>query len=122
MSKPHYDREHHVKKATGVGDPQCFKGEAPAPKFKVGDKVRVKDLPDIFYNRAQVYTRGAPAVVAELVYESPAAEDEAWDNTENVTWFYSVIFKQQDLWPEYPDTFANDTVETELPERWLEPL
>lgn len=122
MSKPHYDREHHVKKATGIGDPQCFKGEAGVAKFKVGDKVRVKDLPDIFYNRTQVYTRGAPATVAELVYESPAAEDEAWDNTEKVVWFYSLVFKQKDLWPDYPDSFANDTVETELPERWLEPL
>lgn len=122
MSKPHYDREHHVKKATGIGDPQCFKGEAGAAKFKVGDKVRVKDLPDIFYNRTQIYTRGAPATVAELVYESPAAEDEAWDNTEKVVWFYSLVFKQKDLWPDYPEAFANDTVETELPERWLEPL
>ncbi|MEW8029063.1 MAG: SH3-like domain-containing protein [Candidatus Thiodiazotropha sp.] len=122
MSKPHYDREHHVKKATGIGDPQCFKGEAGQPKFKVGDKVRVRDLPDIFYNRTQVYTRGAPATVAELVYESPAAEDEAWDNTDKVVWFYSLVFKQKDLWPDYPDAFANDTVETELPERWLEPL
>ncbi|MEW8564095.1 MAG: SH3-like domain-containing protein [Candidatus Thiodiazotropha sp.] len=122
MSKPHYDREHHVKKATGIGDPQCFKGEAGPPKFKVGDKVRVRDLPDIFYSRTQVYTRGAEATVAELVYESPAPEDEAWDNTENVVWFYSLIFKQKDLWPDYPDAFANDTLETELPERWLEPL
>ncbi|MEJ2590449.1 MAG: hypothetical protein P8178_03425 [Candidatus Thiodiazotropha sp.] len=33
-----------------------------------------------------------------------------------------MVFRQKDLWPEYPDAFANDTVETELPERWLEPL
>lgn len=122
MSKPHYDREHHVKKATGIGDPQCFKGEAGPPKFKVGDKVRIKDLPDIFYTRCQIYTRGAPAVVTRLVYESPPAEDESWDNTENVEWFYSLLFKQSDLWPEYSDTFANDTLETELSERWLEPM
>ncbi|MEW8617051.1 MAG: SH3-like domain-containing protein [Candidatus Thiodiazotropha endolucinida] len=122
MSKPHYDREHHVKKATDIGDPQCFKGEAGAPKFKVGDKVRIRDLPDIFYTRTQVYTRGVPATVAQLVYESPAPEDEAWDNTDKVVWFYSLVFKQKDLWPDYPDAFANDTVETELPERWLEPL
>lgn len=120
MSKPHYDTEHHVKKATGIGDPQCFKGEAGKPKFKVGDKVRIRDLPDVFYTRTQAYTRGAPATVAELVYESPPAEDEAWDNCDNPEWFYSLIFKQKDLWPDYPDTFANDTLETELPERWLE--
>ena len=82
MSKPHYDREHHAKKAIGIGDPQCFKGEAGAPKFSVGDRVRIKDLPDVFYTRTQAYTRGAPAVVVALVYESPCAEDEAWDNTD----------------------------------------
>ena len=53
MSKPHYDIEHHIKKATGIGDPQCFNGEAGEAKFKVGDKVLIKDLPDIFYNRCQ---------------------------------------------------------------------
>ena len=120
MSKPHFDRTHHVKKARGVGDPQCFKGEAGAPKFKVGDKVRIKNLPDIFYTRCQMYTRGTEAVVAEIVYESPAPEDEAWDNTENVEWFYSLIFKQTDLWPDYPKAFDSDTLETELSERWLE--
>ena len=89
-------------------------------KFKVGDTVRVKDLPDIFYNRCQVYTRGALATVVELVYESPAPEDEAWDNCDNVEWFYSLVFRQKDLWADYPDAFASDTLETELPERWLE--
>ncbi len=121
MSKPHYDTEHHAKKATGVGDPQCFAGEAGAAKFKVGDRVRIRDLPDVFYTRCQIYTRGAEGVVTELVYESPAAEDEAWDNTENPEWFYSVVFKQKDLWPEYTDYYENDTLETEFSERWLEP-
>jgi thiocyanate hydrolase subunit alpha len=120
MSKPHYDREHHAKKATGVGDPQCFKGEAGTPKFKVGDRVRIRDLPDLFYTRCQVYTRGAVGEVVRLVYESPPPEDEAWDNTENPEWFYSIVFRQKELWPEYPDTYANDTLETELSERWLE--
>ena len=121
MSKAHHDRTHHAKKATGIGDPQCFKGEAGAPKFKEGDRVRIKELPDIFYTRTQVYTRGAIGTVVELVYESPPAEDEAWDNTDNPQWFYSIVFRQKDLWPEYPAAYPNDTVETELPEFWLEP-
>ncbi|HPE79402.1 MAG: nitrile hydratase subunit beta [Sedimenticolaceae bacterium] len=121
MSKPHYDREHHAKKATGIGDPQCFKGEAGKAKFKVGDRVRVRNLPDVFYTRCQVYTRGAVGTVTELVYESPAAEDEAWDNTDKPEWFYSVVFRQKELWPEYPDLYAEDTLESEFSERWLEP-
>jgi len=114
------DKSHHAEKATGIGDPQCFKGEAGPAKFKVGDRVKVRDLPDIFYTRCMVYTRGATATVSALVYESPAAEDESWDNTDNVQWFYSLVFKMKDLWPEYSDTYSNDTVETELPEFWLE--
>lgn len=120
MSKPHYDRTHHAAMATGVGDPQCFKGKAGAPLFKVGDQVRIKDLPDIFYTRTMTYTRGAVGVISRLVYESPAAEDEAWDNTDKPEWFYSIVFKQRELWPEYNEAFSNDTVETELSERWLE--
>ena len=54
-----------------------------------------------------------------VVYEGPAPEDEAWDNTDKPEWFYSVKFRQQDLWPDYPDLYANDTVETEFSERWL---
>ena len=120
MSKTHYDREHHIKKATGIGDPQCFKGEGGVAKFKVGDKVRVRDLPDLFYTRTMAYTRGVTATVTELVYESPPAEDESWDNTENVEWFYSVVLDMKDLWPDYPDAFSSDTVETEIPEHYLE--
>ena len=112
----------HVEKATNVGDPQCFKGEAPPAKFKVGDRVRIRNLPDIFYTRSQMYLREAEATVVKLVYESPPAEDEAWDNTDSPEWFYSLLFKQTDLWPDYPKKFGTDTLETELSERWLEAL
>ena len=37
-----------------------------------------------------MYTRGAIGTVVELVYESPAPEDEAWDNTDKSEWFYSI--------------------------------
>ncbi len=120
MSKAQHDRSHHAEKATGIGDPQCFKGEAGSAKFKVGDHVRVKNLPDLFYTRCQVYTRGAVGEVTKVVYESPAPEDESWDNSDNPVWFYSVVFRQRDLWPEYADTFASDTLETEFSEFWLE--
>ncbi|MGH8323831.1 MAG: SH3-like domain-containing protein, partial [Steroidobacteraceae bacterium] len=44
----------------------------------------------------------------------------AWDNSDKPEWFYSVKFRQQDLWPDYHDVYANDTLETEFSERWLE--
>ncbi len=120
MSKIHHDREHHAKMATGIGDPQCFKGKAPEAKFKQGDRVRIRNLPDIFYTRTQLYTRGVIGTITTAVYESPPAEDESWNNTDNPEWFYSICFRQKDLWPDYPDAYDNDTVETELSERWLE--
>ncbi len=120
MSKVHHDRTHHAKKATGLGDPQCFKGEAGPARFKAGDTVRIRDLPDFFYTRCQTYTRGMVGTVTLAVYESPAAEDEAWDNTDKPEWFYSVRFQQKELWPDYPDLYANDSLETEFSERWLE--
>jgi len=82
--------------------------------------VRIKDLPDLFYTRTMTYTRGAVGTIVRLVYESPAAEDEAFGNEDHSEWFYSIVFPQKELWPEYSDAFANDTVETEIPERYLE--
>lgn len=110
------------EKIPGVGDPQIYKGKAGRPpRFNPGDPVRVKDLPDLFYSRCQYYTRGIEGTVLKTTHESPAAEDEAWDNTEKIEWFYMVIFKQTDLWPEYPETFSKDTILTEVCETWLEP-
>ena len=118
--KPVYDTTHHAKMATGVGDPQCFKGMAGKPKFKEGDRVRIIDLPDLFYTRTQTYSRGAVGTITRLVYESPAAEDEAFGNEDHSEWFYSIMFLQKELWPEYSDAFSKDSVETEIPERYLE--
>ena len=113
---------HHAEKATGKGDPQCYAGEAGGPpRFKVGDKVRVTDPPDYFYTRCQTFTRGVVGTIAVVTHEAPTAEDEAWDNTGDVQWFYMVRFQQKDLWPEYPDAYASDTLQTEFSERWLEP-
>ena len=115
------NKSHHADKATGKGDPQMFKGEAGPPKFKVGDRVKVKDLPDIFYTRCQVYTRGAVGTIAVVTHESPAPEDEAWGHVDKPEWFYIVRFRQIDLWPDYPAHYAKDSLQTEFSERWLEP-
>jgi hypothetical protein len=118
MSKIYY----HAEMAKGVGDPQCYQGKsAEQPRFKVGDCVKIKNLPDVFYTQTPTYTRGVQATVTELVYESPAPEDEAWGHLDKPEWFYSVVFKQKDLWSDYPEEFANDTLGAEISERWLEP-
>jgi hypothetical protein len=92
---------------------------APA-RFKVGDRVRVKDLPNMFYSRTQMYARGVTGTIAACTYHDLIAEHEAFNWDGRIEQFYIVRFRQKDLWEEYP--WENDTLQTELPDRWLEPV
>ena len=88
-------------------------------RFKVGDRVRVKDMPNLFYSRTQMYVRGVVGTIAACTYRDLIPEDEAFNRDGRLEQYYIVRFKQKDLWPEYQ--FDNDTLQTESPERWLEP-
>ena len=90
-----------------------------AARFKVNDKVRVRDLPYMFYTRTQMFTRGVVGTIASLTYMDQIPEEEAFNVDGEIEQFYIVRFRQKDLWPEYP--FDNDTLQTECPDRWLEP-
>jgi len=124
VDSPMYNRVRIAEIAAGVGDPQCYKGKAGGPpRFKVGDRLRVKDLPDIFYNQIPGYTRGAVGTVVLVPYESPAPEDEAWGHIDRPEWFYLLRFRHKDLWSDDADAAnSNETVDAEMPERWLEPV
>lgn len=112
-------RNHHHTHAVGKGDPGVFADLAGEAKFTVGDEVIVRQLPTLFYTRTQEYVRGAKGTIATVAYESLAPEDEAWDRQEEKPeWFYIVRFNLSELWPGYTGTTA-DTVQTEIPERWL---
>ena len=90
-----------------------------APRFKIGDRVRVKDMPNLFYSRTQMYVRGVVGTIAARTYRDLTPEDEAFNRDGKLEQYYIVRFRQKDLWPEYQ--FENDTLQTESPERWLEP-
>jgi hypothetical protein len=110
---------HHIH-AVGKGDPQVYAGQAGQPKFAVGDAVRVRELPALFYTRTPEYVRGATGEIARVAYESPAAEDESWDRPDaQPEWFYVVRFNLSELWHGYTGTTV-DTLQTEIPERWLD--
>jgi thiocyanate hydrolase subunit beta len=95
-------------------------GTVPA-HFNVGDRVRVKDLPNLFYTRTQMYVRGVCGTIAARTYEDLIPEDEAWNRDDaRREQFYIVRFRQKDLWEDYP--FDSDTLQTEFPDRWLEPV
>lgn len=102
-------------------DPLCYKGRAGGPpRFAPGERVRVKDTVEMFYSQTPAYTRGAVGVVVEAVYESPAPEDEAWGHLERVEWFYRVRFRRADLWPDEVYQNSPDTIDVEIPDRWLD--
>jgi thiocyanate hydrolase subunit beta len=113
-------RNHHHVAAVGKGDPQCFAGMAGKPRFGVDDHVRVRGLAPLFYTRTQEYVRGVRGTVVKASYESIAPEDEAFDREDQQPeWFYLVRFRMADLWEPYAGS-QSDTLQTELPERWLE--
>ncbi|MFH5926989.1 nitrile hydratase subunit beta [Roseomonas xinghualingensis] len=94
-------------------------GEIRPARFKVGDRVRVKDLPAIFYTRTQMYARNMSGTIAALTYPDLIPADEAWERYDAPQeQYYIVRFQQKDLWAEYP--FENDTLQSEYPEMWLE--
>lgn len=106
-----------MRKSKPAAKTQNTAGKA---RFNVGDRVRVKDLPNLFYSRTQMYVRGVVGTVAAYTYQDVIPEDEAFNRDGRLEQYYIVRFRQKDLWPEYP--FDNDTVQTESPERWLEPV
>lgn len=94
-------------------------GNTPA-RFKVGDRVRVKDLPNLFYSRTQMYARGVSGTIAACTYQDLIPEDEAFNRDGRLEQYYIVRFRQKDVWEEYPSD--KDTLQTEFPDRWLEPV
>ena len=76
VDSPLYDRLRIAEIAAGVGDPQCYKGRAGGPpRFKAGDRLRVKDLPDDIYKQTPDYTRGVAGMVVSVVYACRAPGD-----------------------------------------------
>ena len=90
------------------------------PRFKVGDRVQLRDMPYFFYTRSQMWARGVVGTIAALTYPDLVPEDEAFNQDGRVEQYYIVRFRQKDLWDEYPS--GNDTLQTEFPDRWLEPV
>lgn len=98
---------------------QSGNAKTAVARFKVGDRVRIKNFEMIFYTRIQAYTRGVCGTVVALTHESLIPEDEAWNREDGrPERFYIVRFRQKDLWDDYP--FEYDTLQTEFSDRWLE--
>ena len=114
------ERNLHHTHAVGKGDPQVYSGRAGEAKFRVGDKVRVRDLPALFYTR----TRSSCAAPKA---RSPPSRTKAWrprmrpgtDMTRGRSGSTSFGSTSPNCGMAIPGT-KSDTLQTELPERWLE--
>jgi hypothetical protein len=89
-------------------------------KFRIGDKVIVKNLPSLFHTRTQGYTRSKTGEIVMLRPSWVIPEDEAWGRYEGRKEpFYMVRFKMTELWDDYGGA-PNDSLESEFSEHWLE--
>ena len=68
------------------------------PKFKLGDKVRCKNINPATHTRLPRYVRGHVGIV-ELNHGTHVYPDSASiDGTENPQWLYTVVFESRELW------------------------
>jgi nitrile hydratase len=76
-----------------------FARPAPAPaKFKIGDRVRAKNIHPSTHTRLPRYVRGHVGVV-ELNHGCHVFPDSAaMELGENPQWLYTVVFEGRDLW------------------------
>jgi hypothetical protein len=90
-------------------------------RFNVGDRLRVKELPNMFYSRTQMYVRGVEGTIAARTYEDLLPEDEAWNrDSAPPERFYIVRFRQRDIWEGYEDRIGETLYgRTPEPERQL---
>jgi nitrile hydratase len=92
---------------------------APGPaRFKVGDRVRARNINPPTHTRLPRYARGRLGVV-EAVAGVNALADAAALGREEPEWYYTVVFAGQELWGEGSDPHLS--VAIGAAERYLEP-
>lgn len=95
-----------------------YRDVAVDPLFKVGDKVRVKDMPPAVHTRLPGYLRNKVGVI-DTVYKGAYlyADNVPTDGISTTQPVYLVRFKTRDLWSDIPDkgdVLYNDCFEVYL--------
>jgi hypothetical protein len=76
-----------------------FERPAPTPaKFKVGDRVRTKNIHPATHTRLPRYTRGHAGVVERILGCQVFPDSAAMELGENPQWLYNVVFDGAELW------------------------
>ena len=94
--------------------------EAPARRFNVGDRVRVKRSFRPGHIRTPYYIRGKHGIVERVCGAFPNPEELAYGfDGEPKRVLYRVRFQQKDVWPDYEGA-QRDGIEMEIYEHWLD--
>lgn len=93
---------------------------AEAQRFNPGDRVRVLEAYPLGHVRTPHYIRGKTGVVERCcgAFANPEELAQMRDGLPAQP-LYRVKFRQQDVWPDYRGS-ANDVVEVEIYQHWLE--
>jgi nitrile hydratase len=88
-------------------------------RFKIGDRVRAKDIHPATHTRLPQYVRGHVGVI-ELLHGCHVFPDtNAMGQGEHPHWLYTVTFDGKDLWPDAADQRSRISVDAWEP--YLEP-
>jgi nitrile hydratase len=94
--------------------------EAAAPRFRAGDRVRVRSTHPPGHVRTPYYCRGRVGVIERLCGAFPNPEELAYNRSGLPAQpLYRVRFRAHELWPDYREDPA-DVVEIEIYQHWLE--
>jgi nitrile hydratase beta subunit len=100
------------------GRPAERPASAPA-RFRVGDRVRTKNIHPITHTRLPRYVRGRPGTIERLCGCHVFADTNARGQGENPQWLYTVRFDARDLWG--PEADQKLKVSVDAWEPYLEP-
>ena len=94
--------------------------DAVAPRFRIGDRVRVREAYPIGHVRTPCYVRGKHGVIERLCGTFPNPEELAYARPGLPAQpLYRVRFLQRDVWADYAGQ-PIDVVEVEIYQHWLE--
>jgi nitrile hydratase len=93
---------------------------AVAPRFTLGEKVRVRNTAPLGHIRTPFYIRGHVGEIERLCGSFPNPEELAQmrDGLPAIP-LYRVRFRQKEVWPDYRGQ-DSDVVEIEIFQHWLE--
>jgi nitrile hydratase beta subunit len=112
---PHGD----VEAVFARGRPTERPASVPA-RFRIGDRVRAKNINPTSHTRLPRYVRGRPGVIERLHGCHVFPDTNALGKGENPQWLYTVRFDARDLWGPEADPMLKVSVDAWEP--YLEPV